>query len=606
MTALAPAAARSTTRFGVFEGDFASRELFRDGRKVPLQEQPFQILEVLLGRPGELVTREELRQRLWPGVEAGEFDIGLNKAVAKLREALRDDAAAPRYVETLPKRGYRFLAGLAGELQPVPEPAPRRWRVWIIAAAALIVIAAAATYLLSRARPSHQRAVVAVLPFRSLSPDPQQSYFSDALTVELITTLSRAHPSQLGVIAPTSMMAYRNSTQPVHAIGEQLNANYIVEGSVQRLDNWVRINARLTRADDQTQVWANTFDRQDGDAFQIQSDVAQAIARAVRVEIAPQQFETMRPTRNAEAYDEYLRGLSLEQTHANAEEAIHHFERAVQLDPEFARAWVGIAVCSMFVRPRADSMPRGEEAARRAIALDPNLAVAHAAMGTFQMVWHWNWTAADAEFRKAVSTQPVESETMMRYAQYLAARGRLDEAIVAARRAADLDPRSPLIRQQLGRYYYFNHQPENAIYEWNKSLEIDPAFWWSHQFLSFVARDRGDYRSWFEHQRKAMELAGAPASDIAKLQKYADENGYEGAWRSMVRLHQRWATVNGADGMTLAIASARLGDRDAALQWLDRGIANHPNDAIYINVEPAFDTMRDDPKFQAIVKRVGL
>ena len=600
MTALLTASPRSTIRFGVFDVDLTSRELYREGHKVPLQDQPFQVLEMLLERPGSLVTREEMRHRLWPATEAGEFDIGLNKAVAKLRDALHDDASAPRYIETLPKRGYRFIAGVA-EPQ-APQPTRRFSKAWLVVP--LIVAALAIGAFAVRSRLTHSRAVVAVLPFRSLSAG--QDYLGDALTIELISTLSRAHPSQLGVIAPTSVMAYRNSSLPLRAIASQLNAQYVVEGTVQRAESWVRITARLTRADDQTQVWANTFDRQDGDAFQIQSDVAEAIARAVRVRIAPQQFETMRPTRNQDAYDEYLKGLSLEQTHANAEEAIQHYERAVHLDPNFARAWVGIAECSPFIRPREVSMPRGEAAARQAIALDPNLPVAHAAMGTIQMVWHWNWAAADAEFSRAISVQPAEPETLTRYAQYLAARGRLDEAIVAARRASEQDPRSPLILQQLGRYYYFNHQPENAIYEWNKSLEIDPKFWWSHLFLSIVARDRHDYKTWFEHRVRAMELAGAPRPFLDRIEAEAAKNGYEQMSRTMLHFQEEAARHGGVDSMTLAIENAKLGNTDAAFDWMDRALDGHPNDAIYLNVEPGFDSIRTDPRFQQRVRRVGL
>jgi TolB-like protein/DNA-binding winged helix-turn-helix (wHTH) protein len=597
MSVAATESTPSTFQFGVFEVDLATRELFRAGRKVPLQDQPFQVLAMLIERRGELVSREELQQRLWSTTEYGDFDIGLNKAVAKLREALHDDASAPRYIETLPKRGYRFI----WEGQPAADTGEsKRDRLKPLLTLLAVIAALVVAGLLLRGKLANQRSVVAVLPFRNLTPN--QDYFSDALTIELITTLSRVHPSRLGVIAPTSVMAYRNSTEGVRAIGSQLNANYVVEGTVQRSERWVRINARLTRVDDQTQVWAEMFDREDGDLFKIQSDVANAIARAVRVSLAPPQ-ET-RPTQNAEAYEEYLKGVSLEQTHARAVDAVGHFERAVQLDPGFARAWVGIGECSFFTRPRPESMARAEAAIRRAIELDPDLPNAHAALGTLQMIWHWNWDAADAEFRLAMAKEPVEPSTLVRYAQYLAARGRLDEAIATQRRAAELDPRSPLVLQQLGRLYYFKGRPQDALVQWKKSLDIDPRFWWSNLFMSFVYRDMGDYKGWFDQQKRVFELSGVPLPIIEEFEHTAQLKGYEETLRTMVHYQEAAAAKTGPDSMTLAIEHAKFGDRDAAIRWLEALLPVRSNDIIYVNVEPAFAPFRSDPRFQAIVKKV--
>ena len=617
-----PVPVHTRVRFGVFEADLLTRELFRDGHKIALQEQPFQVLEMLLERRGDLVTRDELRTRLWSDTEFGDFDIGLNKAVAKLREALRDDASAPRFIETLPKRGYRFI----GDLGPVVVPAPAlenrkaggtlRLRsgqavalhVWLAIVVVSVAVVAAFLMLRPKEKPPAGRAVVAVLPFRNISIDRTQDYFSDGLTVELITMLSRVHPSQLGVIAPTSVMAYRDQTRPVTNIGAELGAGYVVEGTVRRDENRVRVTARLTRVDDQTQVWADAFDRDPSDAFRVQSDLAEAIAQAVRVKILPRERTSLRnpPTANREAYDEYLKGVYLQGTEAKAREALEHFERAVELDPEFASAWAGLSNAALWVKPRATYMARAEEAAKRAVALNPNLAEAHAAVASIEMIWHWNWARAGEEFARAIALQPTEPEVLTHYATYLAATGRLDEAIVASRQATELDPRSPLIRQQLGRLYYFNRQPANAIYEWNKSLELDPHFYWSHLFLSFVHRDRGDYKAWFESQKRAFQISGMPDSFIQRFEDHAAKNGYQETEDALLQMKERFAMDKPVESLALGIEHAKRGNNEKAIQWIEKALVNRPNDAIYLNVEPAFDGLRGDPRFQKIVARLGL
>jgi TolB-like protein/DNA-binding winged helix-turn-helix (wHTH) protein/Tfp pilus assembly protein PilF len=617
---------RVIIRFGEFAVDLFSRELFRNGQKIRLQEQPFHILSVLLENPGVLVTRDELRQRLWPEETFVDFDLGLNKAVAKLRESLGDDATSPKYIETLLKRGYRFVAPVTHHPNsdaPVPsleaavKEHSRSWprQAWFVGMVAFILTAAVVALIsmaLKRkpAASSPSRSIIAVLPFKNLSPDLAQEYLSDGLTIELITALSRAYPSQLGVIGPTSSMAYRGTAKSLREIAGELNADYIVEGTVRRDGNRVRITAQLTRVDDQTQIWAQVFEQQRQGLFEIQTAVAQAIADAVRVETVPRLLLAPRnpPTANQEAYDEYLKGMYLERMKGDAPGAVQHFERAVKLETNFARAWAGLANAYVYMKPATRFMPQARDAADRAKTLDPNLASAHATSAIIRLMWDWDWPGAQQEFERAIQLEPNDPDVLRQYAQYLASTGKLDQAIVAVRHAQELDPRSPLIGQILGRFYYFDRQPENAIYEWEQTLKLDPDFYWSHLFLSFAYHDQGKHEKWYEHKRRALEISRTPHRRLDLFDRGAKEVGYEKLELMMLKFQEASALAGNTEwlSLSLAIQYAKRGDTERALFWLEKGLEQRPIDAIYLNVEPAYDVLRSDPRFQAVVERVGI
>lgn len=616
----------SRIRFGPFEADLAARELFRDGQRVSLQEQPFLFLAALLERPGELVTREELRQRLWGDGTFVEHDIGLNKAGTKLRDALGDDAASPRYIETLPKRGYRFIGSIdqpalaplpgrgiavappaveAGALAGRPaRPASRlRTRLAVVAAVAVLLIATVAFVQRKTTRP-HRRVVVAVLPLKSLDHNPDAAYLGDGITIDLINLLGRIHPDQIGVIAPTSAMTFRDAAQPVSAIAKQLGADYVVEGSIRRAGDQVRITAQLTRGDDQTQLWADSFDRP---ANTIQSDVIRAIANAVQVEVLPQQMVALDkpPTVSGAAYDEYLKGVYLQRMRGDAQNGMLHFERAIELDPNFAAAYAGLANCYSHLAPRQTYMPRAVIAAERSTQLDPSLGTGHATLASIRMTWQWDWKGAEREFQRALEHAPDDPDALMLYAQYLAAIGRNAEALKAMKHAEQLDPRSPLILQNLGRIYRFARQYDQAIFEYERSLRLDPEFYWGHLFLAFAYEERGDYANWLLHIQHAAQAKGK-AEVARQLGEYAKAMGLPAMHDEYNRRVAAAVNYDTADTFTPVHSLMRLGRYDDALAMMERLMPNRPRDAVYLRVEPSFDVVRQDPRFKALVKGIGI
>src|SRR5450432_1614075 len=411
-----PASSSRRVRSGLFEIDLSSGEVHKGGRKVPLQEQPFRVLAMLLDRPGEVVTREDLQTRLWPADTYVGFDEGLNTAIRKLRLAFGDSADNPRFIETVPRRGYRFIAPVSepppmedaaknatavSARAPAPAevdqaavvpgpaaevPAPRWPPRTLVAAAALGVVVAGVAYVL-RSRPAAvpaaaKRTMLAILPFQNLSNDPAQEYFSDGLTEETITDLGQLSPEHLGVVARTSAMAYKHTDKTVSQIGRELGVDYILEGSVRREGSKARVSAQLIRVSDQTHLWAQNYDRDLQDLLQIENELGTAIARQVQVNLTSQQIVDLSKMRtvNPEAYDLYLKGRFYwnERNPAAIKESIGYFQRATALDPDFALAYVGLADAYnigniLGAYSPKESLPAAKVAATKALALDPSL-----------------------------------------------------------------------------------------------------------------------------------------------------------------------------------------------------------------------------------------
>lgn len=594
---------QSRIPFGPFEADLAARELYRDGQRVPLQEQPFLFLAALLERPGELVTREELRQRLWPDGTFVEYDVGLNKAATKLRDALGDDAASPRYIETLPKRGYRFISQSPPPDQKGQTGLSVLHRYLAVIAAIVVILITVAFVERKPARP-HRRVVVAVLPLKTLDRDPDAAYLGDGITVDLINLLGRIHPEDIGVIAPTSAMAYRNTTQPIRDIARQLGADYIVEGSIRRSGEQLHVTAQLTRGDDQTQTWADSFDQA---ANTLEANVVRAIANAVQVEVLPQQMVALDkpPTVSGAAYDEYLKGVYLQRMRGDAKSSVLHLERAVELDPNFAAAQAALANGYTHLSPRQTYMPRAVAAAERATQLDPGLGAAHATLALIRMTWQWDWKAAEQEFQLAVRHAPDDPDVLVLYGQYFDALGRVSEALATMKHAEQMDPRAPLIVQNLGRTYRFARQYDQAIFEYERSLRLDPDFYWSRLFLAFAYEERHDYPHWLEQMQAAAKINGKP--EVAtQLGEWARSLGVEAMHDEYTRRVTATIDYANADTLTPALGLLKLGRKDEALAAMDRLLANRPRDAMYLKVEPQYDPVRNDPRFTAMVKRVGI
>jgi TolB-like protein/DNA-binding winged helix-turn-helix (wHTH) protein/Flp pilus assembly protein TadD len=500
-----PPPSRPTYRFGDFEFDPASGELHKDGQKVRLQEQPFQILTLLLTRPGEVVTRDEVRRVLWPDDTFVDFDVGLNSAVKRLRDALGDSAENPRFVETLPRRGYRFIAPLEAPppmaaptiegptvTPPAVTPAGFRIRSWT-GAAAMGTVALLAALTVSGLWPRlHSRAVsvstpiksLAVLPFENLGGDAEQDYFADGMTDSLITSLAQVHA--LRVISRTSVMQYRRANKALPRIAEELDVDAVVEGTVSRAGDRVRITAQLIQATTDRHLWAQSYEREMRDVLSLQREVAAAIAQAVEVKLRPE--EQRRLTRASaavqpEAYEAYLKGRFYwsKRSPETSLKAVGYFQQAIERDPAYAPAYSGLsdtyrAFDVQGLAPPRECMPKAEDAARKALALDDTLAEAHASLAGVLYRYDWDWDGAEREFRLSLELEPNYAEGHRAYAVYLMTVRRHEEALAEARRARELSPLSLVINTELGLALVRLGRYDEAIEQLQKTLEIDPKF----------------------------------------------------------------------------------------------------------------------------------
>lgn len=465
-------------RFGEdFELDRRAYQLRRADAPIKLERIPMEILLLLVERRGELVTRGDIAGRVWGRDADVDLDNNINGAIRKIRQALRDDVERPRCLETVTGRGYRFIAPLREaepvSAEPVAEPtAPLRprsrpWRSGAGIAAGVVLLAAVIVGVVlwsSRsAPPAAGRIMLAVLPFRNLTGDPQQEYFSDGFTDEMIARLGTGEPERLGVIAPASVMRYKTGQEPLDRIERELGVQYVLAGSVRRDGDRVRVTAQLIRIRDQTELWAREYDRTVQDLLDIQGEVAGAIAEEIQTRLGATQPSAKAPSRLAppfEAYDAYLRG----QYYLNARDlgtAAGYFEQAVAKDPAYAQAYAALAEvyaleAAYGTRPPAPFDAKARAAALRALDLDSSLAEAHAALALVVQNFDWNWQMAEREFRRAIALNPSYATAHHWYAEHLMWRGRFDEALRESERARRLDPQSLIIAADNGAILYFS------------------------------------------------------------------------------------------------------------------------------------------------------
>jgi TolB-like protein/Tfp pilus assembly protein PilF len=428
-------------RFGLYELDVRGGELRKQGVCVKLQEQPFQILEVLLHRPGEVVTREELRQKIWPSDTFVDFDHGINNAIKRLRAALGDSAEKPRYIETLASRGYRFIGGI--------DACPR------------------------------QIESLAVLPLENLSHDPEQEYFAEGLTEALITTLAKI--GELRVVSRTSVMQYKGVHKPLPEIARELHVEAIVEGTVLRAGDRVRITAQLIDAIKETHIWAESYERDLRDVLALQSDVAQAIGREVQVKLTPQeraQFAQAHPV-HPDAYEYYLRGrYHWNRRPAELGKAIQSFQQAIAKDPSYAPAYAGLAHCLSLLTvfglvPPSEGCLKGKGLAQKALQIDHSLAEAHVSLA-LAIMYDYDFAGAEREFERSIELDPRYATARQDFGLYLGMMGRYEEAYTEVQRAIRLDPLSSIIHATLGFVYLYTHRYDAAIKQFVKTLELDP------------------------------------------------------------------------------------------------------------------------------------
>jgi TolB-like protein/tetratricopeptide (TPR) repeat protein len=574
---IASKAAPPAFRFGTFEVDFESRELRKRGLRVRLEEKPFQILELLLERPGHVVTRKTLSEKLWPDIHVG-YEQSLNTAINKLRALLGDARQSPRFIETLPRVGYRFIA-------PVDRPG----RTQTYAAKKMLV----------------------VLPFENLNGDPEQEFFPDGLTEELISHLGQLNPKRLGVIARTSAIQYKGTKKTVREIASELSVEYILEGSVRRQGTSVRITAQLIDPRDQTHLWAASYDRELRDILAVQHDVARHVVKALAVELLPGQ-DAAQSAADPAAHEAYLRGrfFSGQRSEEALTKAIAYFEQALALDPNCARAFYGIADCCGLLcwfgalSPR-EAGPRAAEAASRALCLDDSLGEAHASMGLVRYWFEWDWLAAEQEFLRAIELNPSCGSARQWYASFLGAMGRLDEARAEHELARQLDPLSLIINMGAADPYFYAHQYDQAIAHLRGVLDQEPRFFPALFNLGRVYVQKGMHSEAIAAFEKAVQLSGNREGRPALAHAYA-KAGRTTVARSILaemKINHRGRYL--ASPM-IARIHLGLGEIDEAFEWLRKGIEERSYWIVFLKIDPVYDEIRSDPRFLDLLRAVRL
>ena len=572
-------------RFGTFEADFQSGELRKNGLKVKLHVQPLAVLELLLERPGEVVTREELRQRLWGADTFVDFEQGLNKAINKLREALGDQADNPRYNETMPRRGYRFVSPVTKQqstlaLVPKPEQKTRNTTIPIAIAAGVAVLIALAVYWTAGrklpASSSPGRVMLAVLPFQNLSGDSGEEYFADGLTEEMISQVGQLQPSRLGVIARTSAMRYKKTSQTIAQIGRELGVGYVLEGSVRHSGQKVRITAQLIQTSDQTHLWAESYETNLTDILTVQREIAERITDSLRLELLPgRASESTNARFDPEAYRKYLLGLEefRNGTRQGESKAIEDLREAIAADPHNARLYAALAsvyaASHTFLKSPAEVMPQAKEAAQKALELDPNIAGAHATLGYVSLFFDWDWTRAETEYHRALDLNPSLPDAQLGYASYLATLGHFDEAISRIRQAYAVDPLATESRSDALWIYYFSGRMPEAVDQAQKVIEMEPQAGLPYALLALAYADSGQKSKALSAAANAVRLSEGIPSVVATAASAVARAGDRARAQQLLTHALDLAKSEYVCRFIIAGVYADLGDKQHAIDSLD-------------------------------------
>jgi TolB-like protein/DNA-binding winged helix-turn-helix (wHTH) protein/Tfp pilus assembly protein PilF len=619
-----PSRPTQLVRFGLFEFDPESKELRKQGMRIKLQGQPVEILALLLARPGELVTREEIQNKLWQADTFVDFEHSLNAAIKRLRAALGDSAETPRFVETLARRGYRFIAPVdRGPSAPVEPPAalPRRRRSLIlpgVVAAVAIVSALVATNVVKlpdRIRGGGASSPInslVVLPLKNLSGDPEQDFFADGMTDELSAQL--AGVSALRVISQTSSLHYKGTTKPVPEIARELEVDAVVEGSVLRSGDRIRINVQLIQAKPEKRRWGQTYERNVRDVLMLQGEVAQAIVDQIRVEVTPGEKARLSQARAAspEAHLEYVKGRFYwsKRTEEGLRKAGDCFQRAIENDPGYALAYAGLAdswaaMAWYAYLPAREAFPKAKAAVMKALQLDPGLAEAHTTLAFITLYYDWDWAAAEREFLRAIELGPNYANAHHWYAEYLSLNGRHDSAIKESERARELDPLSSIINTWVGSRYFFARRFDMAVEQFRNVVEMEPGFAPVHLMLGQAYEQKGMFQEAIAELENGVILSNGSPVYVASL---AHAYGVAARTGDTLRLIDELKSLSGrryVASFDMAIAFLGLGDKNRALTSLEKAVEERSPRLLFLMVEPRFDVLRSSSRFQELARRVG-
>jgi TolB-like protein/DNA-binding winged helix-turn-helix (wHTH) protein/Tfp pilus assembly protein PilF len=626
---------QNLVHFADFEVDLRAGELRKEGVKIRLQEQPFRVLTILLEFAGDVVTREELRGRLWPADTFVDFDHRLAAAINKVREALEDSAESPRFVETVGRRGYRFMlpvestAQPAGDSQPqtgleVPPSAPEKkktpWpRIALTAGAIGIFVVFGFFILLHRRQPDVTASAVgpissiAVLPLENLSNDPEQEYFVEGMTDEIITDLAKL--PGIRVISRTSAVQYKNTHKTLPQIARELNVDAIVEGTVLCVGNRVRIRTQLVYAPADRHIWAQAYERDLKDVLTLQANLAQDIAAEIQLKLTSQQRANLAAAHSVapEAHELYLRGRYFwnKRDQEGFTKAIDYFQQAIAKDPAYAAAYAGLADSYALsggfnLIPVAQAMPRAQAAAERALELDSNLAEAHASLGLIAPFNNWAWPDAERHYQRAIELNPNYATAHHWYAEgYLMPVGRADEAIAEIRKAQELDPLSAVIATDLGKELYFVHRYDEALVELRRALELDPHFVGAHNWISDTLLEKGMYDEAIAELEKTRPFKEERVYIRQTAYLYA-RMGRRAKARAALAKSLQLSKGKQVSSGAVALIYAALGDKNESFQWLEKACTERSSFMTSLKYWSVFDSLRGDPRFSDLLRRVGL
>jgi TolB-like protein/DNA-binding winged helix-turn-helix (wHTH) protein/Tfp pilus assembly protein PilF len=611
----------------MFEADLRAGDLRKNGFRVKVQGKPFQILAMLLEHPGEAVTREALREKLWSADTFVDFDHSLGTAIGKLRQALGDAAKRPIFIETLGGHGYRFIAPVtySGE-EPVIETAPaisqihgpqlgKNWFIGVALAALVLVVIVIAQHAGTwRDRILGHDPVIgslAVLPLENLSRDPDQEYFADGVTDELITDLGKI--GALRVISRTSIMRYKGFRKPLAEIARELNVDAVLEGTVRRAGNRVRITAQLIQVNPEKHVWAETYERDMRDVLALQEDVAHDIAGKIRIKLTTQELARLAKAKpvDPKAHEAYLKGVYFwnKRTVPDLEKSIAYFNEAIRTDPGYALAYAGLAAAynsQGFYMQRRGIYPKARAVAMEALALDDTLAEGHAALGLNNMNM-WDMLTADREFQRAIELNPGYVFAHVWRGEELSARARDREALAELDRARELDPTSSLVSDQRGFVLYMARRYDEAIDQFRKSIELDPRFAHSHCWLGKAYLQKGMLPEGIAELQEATSLPGGGSPAYAPWLGYA--YGLSGKRAEAFKLIDimKSRVLQGLDSpYSIAAVYCGLRQKEQTLSWLEKASQDRDPKLAVTSREPAFDFVRSDPHFQDLMRRSAL
>jgi len=627
--------------FGSFELEITSSELFKKGRRVRLSGQSADLLTILVSRSGKLVSREELRLALWPEDTFVDFDHGLNNCIRRIRDVLGDSAESPRYIETLPKKGYRFIAethavlplqsvvappdagntvavtvtATAAQLQEYPlQMQSGRWKrlgPWVVSI--FLILATVSLFLFGSKILKHRSAAefssIAVLPLEQLSGDPNQDYFADGMTDALITDLAQI--TSLRVISRTSAMHFKGTHLTVPEIAQQLGVDAVVEGSVTRSGNHVRITAQLVDARQDRHLWAGSYAGEMSDILNLQDTVATSIAREVNTKLTSTHEERPRRPVQPAAYEAYLKGWHFWNrfTWEDWRKAIQYFQESINVDPNYAPAYVGLsesyAMLGFHNSPMIEVMPKAKEAAQKALMLDDSLGEAHIALANVLFGYEWDWAGAEREFQRGFQLSPNYALGYHWHSIYLQILGHQAEGIAEQKKAVALDPLSLTINTNLCQAYLFAKQLDAAIQQCRKTLELDPHFGMANRWLTQALYEKGAYQEYVEALESGVRRAGIPEW-ADEMNKVFSAGGIERFQRYMAEDDLENMKENPLPAWRHAKDYVQLGDKENALRWLEKSYEDRDFGLLLIGINDEFAPLRSEPRYINIRRKMNL